>query len=452
MFRLFVPILNLLIVGILKIIIQADIALQIEVPDTVVAGSEFEVKITVNKGNIESFSRFQQELPYGLTAESYLSSNADFSFDENRIRLIWLKLPRQEEFTVIYKVKVDERLKGDFNLKGKFSYIDDNERKSVAVASSNIIIQPSPYIDPELIVDIDDFGDLVAPPAISTSGGEEIACFRQKPYLDKDGNAFIINVLVNKGSKEKFAKIEEFVPDGYSAIDITRTDAIFTYKNKTAKFLWMNLPMSSYYTVSYKLIPANGDVSEIPALKGKFSFLEEDKTVSVDIRQTQEDLSKVTPQLIAQLLERPAEIGTADVQPDLLASNKVKTNEIKATTGPGVTPPYAGPNELKSNIPYLLKPESGIYYRVQVAAGHKPVEIKKYFRKYNLELEVRKEYHDGWHKYSVGSFGVYKEARDYRVHIWNTTPIDDAFVSAYNTGTRITVQEALMIANQKWYK
>ena len=58
--------------------------------------------------------------------------------------------------------------------------------------------------------------------------------------------------------------------------------------------------------------------------------------------------------------------------------------------------------------------------------------------------------HQGWHKYTVGKFSIYKGARNYREIIKNQHKIKGPFVTAYNNGTRITVQEALMISKDQW--
>lgn len=450
MYRVFALILNLIAALSIGSIFQSGVTVQIDVPTEVVAGTEFEVRLNIQKGDLESFSRLQQALPAGLTAISSQSSNADFTFEEKRVRLIWLRLPREDEFSVVYRIKVDERLKGTFDIKGKFSYIEQNERKSVSMESASIVILPSPNIDPSLIVDINDFEQQVIPYIPVVTAGGQIACIRQTPIPETDGSGYLVNILVNKESKQKFAKIEEDIPAGYTAVDIDPQEAIFTFKGGKVKFLWMNLPADPYFIVAYKLIPQNTSVPA-PQMEGIFSYLEGEKTISIDIQQTDRDLASLSPSEINGLItalsvqEVAQSTTVVETKPDVVETIPVATEESKPSAG-------KTDKELKSNLPYLLEPEEGVYYRIQLAAGHNTVNIEKYFKKYNLEKEVRKEYHEGWQKYSVGSFQVYKDARDYRVHIWNTTVIDDAFVSAYNNGQRITVQEALMIANQQWYK
>lgn len=441
MIRLFVPYLNLLVAVLLKALFQGDVSVVLDAPIEVVAGTEFEVEITINKGDLASFSRLQQSLPAGLTARSSNTSNADFTFKNKQARFMWMRMPEQNDFTVSYTVKIDQRLKGEFSIDGKFSYIEDNERRSVSVKSEVITILPSPDIDPNLIVDIVEYEKLVIP-NLNVNTDPKIACIRQLPRPAPDGNGYIVNVLVSKERKEKFAKIEETIPEGFVAEELEERDAIFTFEDGTAKYLWLNLPASSFFIVSYRLVPDRRN-KKAPQLNGTFSYLEEDKTISIDITQTEQDIASVkTPEDLSNLL---LEISS----PALANSNAVKYITADNTKSPTTKPRK---KDLRANRRYLLEPEDGIYYRVQLAAGRNPVNIKRYFRQYKLEKEVRKEIHDGWHKYSIGSFADYKVARDYRVHVWNTTIIDDAFVAAYNDGSRITVQEALMIANQKWYK
>jgi hypothetical protein len=140
---------NLIGVFVISLFTDQNFSVSLDAPATVNASEEFMVTLTIEKGDIQSFSRFTQELPYGLTATRVSSSNADFSFEDQRVRFIWLKLPPEEKITVSYNIKVHERLKGSFSLTGEFSYIEGNDRKSFNVtAIDNITIVPNPEIAP----------------------------------------------------------------------------------------------------------------------------------------------------------------------------------------------------------------------------------------------------------------------------------------------------------------
>jgi hypothetical protein len=303
MFKWLVISVNFLITLFIGAFFDGDVTLQINAPQVVTAGDEFKVTVKLKKGKLESFSRLLQELPAGLKATSANSANADFTFKENKVRLIWLKMPETDSVTVVYTIKVDQRLKGSFELGGKFSYIDNNERMTVEATTVNITINPNPNIDPKLIVDIKDFKEKVIPD-LSPSGLGQVACIRQKPLPTGDAdNSYIVNLLVYKDNAQKFAKIEETVPQGFTAIKIDSKEGIFVFKDGLAKFLWMSLPSSPYFIVSYRLVPNLG-LKTAPSLKGQFSFVIDEKNYIRDIIEKDIQLASLSSQEVQNLVKQ----------------------------------------------------------------------------------------------------------------------------------------------------
>ncbi len=441
---IFKNIITLLYIGValfLNLLFSSDASVEIFVPDEVEAGGKFQVVLTVDKSETRGFARFQQILPHGLKASSSESENSEFVFKDHKVKFLWLNLPAKEQLKLSYYLEVDERVMGNFNMGGTFSYISDNQRKSVNVPSKVIHINPSPNVD--YSVDINEFREdyLYEKPM-----QDLIACIRQKPYLDKTTNEYMVNLLVYKKDKEKFAKIEEALPIGVKAYADESTDPIFTFKNNTAKYIWMDLPEEPYFVISYKLSPSEVSLDKM-GIDGQFSYVEDETTQIVEIVERGDiDLTNTDINYLKSVVESSRDLIA---KANRYAKAGVEKTEVKDKTK---TQPVKQVVKTKSELTPILDPNEGVYYRVQLAAGHKLVDINKYFKKYKLKHEVKAEQHEGWYKYSIGAFTTYKNARDYRVYIWNSTVIDDAFVAAYNSGTRITVQEALMIANQKWYK
>lgn len=429
-----------------------DVSLQITAPSPAGAGSTVEVEIELFKDRLTGFARFQQELPYGITASPVFPADMNFSFEDNTVRMIWLNLPQDDKITVRYRIHINERLKGDLDLGGTFSYIENNQRRTTEATGMTLAITPSPGIEERLIVDVSEANKRLLAPSPAADPSGTIVAVRQDPVPDND-RGFIVNILINKEDKNHFGKIEEIIPEGYSAAEIESRGGIFSFSDRNARIVWRNLPVERSYLVSYRLIP-DRETDETPVISGEFSFMQNEITLSRAVERTDADLVSLTENEKQQLLAslpgtrvRPATAAAETVRPappaaapEVRLAPSAMATDVRPATGPVAEPER------------LLQYEPGVYYRIQLAAGLRTVDIDRYFGRRDVPGEVRTEIHEGWIKYSVGSYHDYRSARDQRVHIWNTTPIHDAFVTAYNEGTRITVQEALMIANHRWYK
>ena len=471
-----VLLLSFVVLSVFSWIPTQDIKVNMDVPTEVRAGEEFIVTLQIYKGDLESFSRYTQSLPYGLTAERLNTANADFSFDEQRVRIIWLKLPPEDSITVTYKIKVDPRLTGAFELAGDFAFVNENERNILPAESGHMInIVPNPSVAQNERIDIEDFQNL----AMSEQEGFKTMEVERSEPVKTSPFEYTVELNVKKGDLSKFAKIEEYITEGYRVVEGESKNGIFSFNQGVVKILWMNLPEEPEFTVSYKVVPDPGENIEEFEANGNFSYITGNETKSIDIvdmgaepaevaEEVQdiesEDLAeKEVPQVIEK--ERDTVVQETEVAAEVTEPVRTEPEEVEIEEEPvaeetepvedqPVEPRVVEPEvrTTANGASYMLDPETGVYYRVQLAAGHREINIEKYFKRRNVQEEVKMEFHEGWRKYTAGSFDIYKNARDYRNKIWETTPIDGAFVSAYNDGSRITVQEALMVTQQKWYR
>ncbi len=416
------------------------VELQINAPTEVMAGTAFEVSVTIKKGSVDGFARFQQQLPKGFTAELIDPATGDYKFEDQMVKVFWLIVPSKEEITIRYRLNTDHSVQGRFSLSGIFSYVD-GDKKYAELPPFEINILPSPLANSNTDTN-----------KVVMETQEQIVCKRSSVNINSAGEVEI-GIIVNRGtlSVDQFAKIQETVPAGYQALSMETKGGIFTFQNNVAKFLWMTLPAEQEFEVKYKLVPNPGVQLAKLDIKGNFSYINNGQTVEVPLTEAE----KTVNQLVAeQLAFQHGDIKTepiAQVEPTKTEEPvKEPIAEVVENTNQNLS---ANKEEtLTTQISKTPTPDTKVSYRVQIAAGHQKIQVKTYFAKLKVTESVQTESLDGWLKYTVGRYEEYLQARNKRNDIWNQTPIRDAFVTAYNQGKRITVQEALMISNQTWHQ
>jgi hypothetical protein len=413
-----------------------DVQISIDHPDRVNAGEDFIVTVTIRKGSLTDYSRFSQDLPPGLAATNLSSPNADFSFDEQRVRIIWLKLPETPEISVSYSISVDARLKGSFRLGGVFAYVINNERKFLNFDNDKAItIVPSRTIDPSLIVDIGDFkpGATRAPATTTTATttvpgrtNGVLLAVRQKPVLESTG-AYLVHLLINKPTGSKYAKIEETLPSGYKVEEVDSGGGIFTEAASSVKFIWMTLPPTSEFEVVYRLVPIQNETQGNMQIKGQLTYTAGNENKIADVVEMDIPLGSLTLAQKRDLLEH----GTIPIVTD----NQVVS---RRETRPNTTSPNTGSSTSRFIVnTRVLEPGAGTYYRVQLSANLNAIDATTFYREAGVNEEVQVEQNDGFYKYTVGPFQSYEEALSYRNRVEMLPEVEGSFVVEYSNGNRI---------------
>ncbi|MGB6035560.1 MAG: hypothetical protein WBG42_04785 [Cryomorphaceae bacterium] len=425
-------------------------------PTSMVAAEESVVLVEIDKSDVSGFAKFQITVDAGISIEVIESAGASFTFNNGKAKFIWMALPANEEFSISYKIITTGAAKGKKALDSRFSYIYENERKNHDVATHYINVGTGE----------DAMADS-ADESIEESPMQQNIFASASREIKPDGvNQWRVSVTITKEALTGFAKIEENLPEGYTAIDFKSSGAVFNSINEVIKYIWYDIPESNNVTISYKLLPVIALGGAEPEIEGTFSYLKGEETIEIPISSGSAPiaLESTKDTAGAQVTNEPVmknEVAEAEEVAEVAETAEVTQDApviAKDTRKPEPkqAPESEASDERKSpidaNIIDVPQPETGVFYRVQIAAGKNNLSKSVFEKLYSFEEGFKLENHKGWFKYTTGYHQVYKSARDDRQRITGKyKKFQGPFVTAYNDGERISVQEALMVTAQKWY-
>jgi hypothetical protein len=234
-------------------------------PHTVRAGERFTVELTIDKKSLMHYAEFKQQLPKGFMAFEGISQSADFYFSNGQIKLVWLRLPRQGKFTVMYDIVVSKAAKGIYKIPGQFTYIFNNQRGNVFL--NNLQIRVVGEGESTGFTQISS-ENISFPP----KNKDVVQCLRVQPYYSKDQKSIIVKLLLSRGLATSAARIEEQIPTGYKANLLESQSASFSFDNGKVEFYWSKLPEQKNFEISYKLVPVSFN-PQLPVITGSFLYL-----------------------------------------------------------------------------------------------------------------------------------------------------------------------------------
>jgi hypothetical protein len=461
----------------------SEITIQNMAPSTLAPGEKVLVEVSIDKAAIQGFAKMEIVFPEGFIATPAETAGASFTFSEKKVRFVWMTLPTEQTFKVSYYLECDPNFSGKYEVKGTFSYINDNERVDFKVSAVQVMVSKTDAVvatnidttqpDNTTASEINNTTTTETTETTNVTENTSVASTEMsvtRTITQISPTEFKVDVLILNSKIQGFAKIFETSDPNTKIEKIQDANATVTVDKNTVKFVWFEMPVSPAIAIAYKVKTLSASTT-VPTINGKLSFVESNNPKEMAIIQG----AAVASDVIAS---NPAATNNSDTKSDVSTTTESNTNnntavntntpktensaKVENTASNGNANTEEKPsNEVRTNpskgsetaVSSVPSAETGITYKVQILAAHRVVN-KSYFQsKHGYDGAFNIENHDGWVKYTTGRFDEYKSARDERERLkgdYNTLP--GPFVTAYNNGERITVQEALLITKQQWYK
>lgn len=436
---------------------EGDVVISNTIPSNIQAGNEVQVEFKIKKGSISDFAIFEVSLPENFIAlgETEHSKGTTYTYKGNTVKWQWDTLSEAEELLIKFSFMATEEAVGNKRITAQFFYEEDNEKKTVdmPVALLRVLSQSAETPgQPEVEARQEPAGAITATRTITRVSSKE----------------FLVRIKINKGMTTGFAKYTDEALDNYIYWPRRTEGSTFSIADGKIKFVWVNVPDVEVLEISYSI--TRNYISKL-VLHGEYSYLEKNeskkyvfKTDEIENTEDKEEQEQVAQQdTVKPLQETNQQTDTsskAKVEKSVAENNKSKQDTFNKAAAPKVSgeqlatdEPKKTKNKTKQPAEIIEKKDGEVNYMIQIGAFSKSkVNAGSLQTKFKISESIKSEMQDGFSKFMVGSHSEYKAARDHREQMRTVNGVKTAFVVAYSGVKRITVQEALMITNQKWFK
>ncbi|MCA0429605.1 MAG: SPOR domain-containing protein [Bacteroidetes bacterium] len=116
---------------------KAQVTITNNLVPKIAPNSDLKLEIKLNKGAISNFSKFQIDVPNGITVTEGDSKTGNFTFENNRAKIVWVSIPTEPEFIISMKLNTGN-VSGTQQFFQKFFYLDNGVKKEVEIDAQSI--------------------------------------------------------------------------------------------------------------------------------------------------------------------------------------------------------------------------------------------------------------------------------------------------------------------------
>jgi len=263
------------------------------------------------------------------------------------------------------------------------------------------------------------------------------------PESVQSGKLFEVKFKITKNGYKGPARLIQKFPDGFSALELQSTNCTFSFMNQQVMIEWDQMPADSIITYSYH-VKAGESLSGSTTIIGRLEYQQPDgpktirfnKTLFIDNR-IENAMDRRVQEIINETGLNPEKKET--INNSMTTEQRVEEllkqygdNPTKPSTRTGTTT-YKGTANIRQ-----AQTVPGIEFRVQCGAFRDRSQAAGILAsKYGITEQIQEEYHDGYYKYTVGSFDTYEKAVRFRDAFIQRSKIWSAFIVAYRDGKRL---------------